>query len=228
MRPSSKPRQRKLWIVAAIASLCGIHEAASARVRGTFNPPDPLEVRFKDEQRPQQPANGPFTLLAAFPEVALQRIVEQAQAKRARMPTRSLSTALTPLAGNPLPARSEVLSSGYGMRRHPILGVMRPHMGVDLAAPTGTPVYATADGVVSSAGWRGGYGLSVTLGHARGFETRYGHMSRINAIPGGRVRRGDVIGWVGSTGLSTGPHLHYETLVRGEAVNPLSSMRRRR
>ena len=124
--------------------------------------------------------------------------------------------------GNPLPLRNEVLSSGFGMRRHPLLGGWRPHLGVDLAAPTGTPVYATADGVVSAAGRRGGYGLSITLEHRQGLETRYAHMSRINVVHGQGVKQGNVIGWVGSTGLSTGPHLHYETRLKGQAVNPLT------
>jgi murein DD-endopeptidase MepM/ murein hydrolase activator NlpD len=123
------------------------------------------------------------------------------------------------------PLRKEVVSSGFGMRLHPLLGVWRPHLGVDLAAPTGTPVYATADGRVSAAGRRGGYGLAITLQHARGMETLYGHMSRLNVARGQSVRRGEVIGWVGSTGLSTGPHLHYETRLQGRAVNPLPRVR---
>jgi murein DD-endopeptidase MepM/ murein hydrolase activator NlpD len=113
------------------------------------------------------------------------------------------------------------LTSGFGMREHPLLGVSRPHLGVDLAAPTGTPVFATADGVVGRAGASGGYGLSIALEHAAGMETRYGHLSRLNVTAGQRVRKGDVIGFVGSTGLSTGPHLHYETRVNGRAVNPM-------
>ena len=95
------------------------------------------------------------------------------------------------------------------------------HSGVDLAAPQGTPVQATADGVVTSAGWRGGYGILISLGHGSGVQTRYAHLSAIAVQPGTRVRAGQVIGYVGSTGNSTGPHLHYEVRVNGRAINPL-------
>jgi murein DD-endopeptidase MepM/ murein hydrolase activator NlpD len=119
------------------------------------------------------------------------------------------------------------LTSGFGLRAHPLLGGVRPHLGVDLAAQTGTPVRATADGVVSLAGARGGYGLAVELQHVTGMQTRYGHLSRIYVALGQRVRKGDVIGLVGSTGRSTGPHLHYETRRNGQAVDPTPFMRRR-
>ncbi|NMJ44218.1 M23 family metallopeptidase [Roseomonas sp. JC162] len=114
------------------------------------------------------------------------------------------------------------VSSGFGMRSHPVLGFNRMHQGIDFAAPSGTPVYAAADGVVASAKREGGYGLMVRLRHANGTETRYAHLSRFGrGITGGRrVRQGDVIGAVGSTGRSTGPHLHYEVIARGRAVNP--------
>lgn len=113
------------------------------------------------------------------------------------------------------------MTSGFGLRTHPLLGGVRAHLGVDLAARMGTPVHATADGRVGAAGMRGGYGLMVELEHGAGMETRYGHLSRLNVTAGQRVSRGDVIGFVGSTGLSTGPHLHYETRVNGRPVNPV-------
>lgn len=119
------------------------------------------------------------------------------------------------------------LTSGFGMRMHPLLGVERAHMGVDLAARMGTPVYATADGVVGSAGVRGGYGLAISIEHAGGMETRFGHLSRLNVVAGQRVRKGELIGLVGSTGLSTGPHLHYETRLNGRPVNPMNYMGRK-
>jgi murein DD-endopeptidase MepM/ murein hydrolase activator NlpD len=114
------------------------------------------------------------------------------------------------------------VSSGFGMRSHPVLGFNRMHQGIDFAAPTGTRVYAAADGTVVSAKRDGGYGLMVRLRHAGGVETRYAHLSRFTRglASGRRVRQGDVIGAVGSTGLSTGPHLHYEVVVAGRAVNP--------
>lgn len=117
-------------------------------------------------------------------------------------------------------ASTRSMSSGFGMRVHPVLGGLRSHKGIDLPAATGTPIYATADGVVGKADWFGGYGLFVELEHGANLETRYGHMSRIAVAEGQRVRKGEVIGYVGSTGRSTGPHLHYEVRIAGEAVNP--------
>jgi murein DD-endopeptidase MepM/ murein hydrolase activator NlpD len=114
------------------------------------------------------------------------------------------------------------LTSGFGERFHPILGYERFHAGVDLGAAAGTPIVAAADGKVMSAGWAGGYGQAVEIAHAGGIETKYGHMSRIAAHSGELVRRGQVIGYVGSTGLSTGPHLHFEVMKNGRPVNPLS------
>jgi murein DD-endopeptidase MepM/ murein hydrolase activator NlpD len=116
------------------------------------------------------------------------------------------------------------MSSGFGMRVHPVLGGLRAHKGIDLPATTGTPIHASADGVVGKADWFGGYGLFVELEHGGGMETRYGHMSRIAVAEGQRVRKGDVIGYVGSTGRSTGSHLHYEVRIGGEAVNPIPYM----
>jgi len=114
------------------------------------------------------------------------------------------------------------MSSGFGMRRHPILGYTRMHAGIDFAARYGSPIYAVTDGVVAFAGRHGGHGNYVRLQHGGGLATGYAHMSRIAAVPGQRVRRGQVIGYVGSTGLSTGPHLHYELYRNGATVNPLS------
>ena len=122
------------------------------------------------------------------------------------------------------PVTVSYLSSGYGMRNHPVLGGRRAHKGIDLAASTGTPIRASADGVVEKADWFGGYGLFVQLDHGGAMETRYGHMSRVAVAEGQQVRKGDVIGYVGSTGRSTGPHLHYEVRVAGEAVNPVPYM----
>ncbi|MCL6730175.1 M23 family metallopeptidase [Sphingomonas hankyongi] len=119
-----------------------------------------------------------------------------------------------------MPVSGQV-TSRFGNRFHPILGHERFHKGVDLRAAAGTPIVAAADGKVVSAGWHGGYGNQVRVMHNGGLETTYGHMSRIAAWAGEAVRRGQVIGYVGSTGLSTGPHLHYEVLKNGRPVNPL-------
>jgi murein DD-endopeptidase MepM/ murein hydrolase activator NlpD len=114
------------------------------------------------------------------------------------------------------------ISSGFGMRRHPILGYTRMHKGMDIAAPWGTPVYAASDGVVQFAGRSSGYGNLVRINHAGPYGTGYGHLSRIVGRPGQRVRRGQLIGAVGNVGLSTGPHLHYELYRNGVAINPRS------
>lgn len=115
------------------------------------------------------------------------------------------------------------ISSSFGMRHHPILGFTRMHQGVDFAVPAGTPIMASGDGVVAAAGWSGGYGNLVELRHDGSYSTRYGHMSRIakGIKPGVRVYQGEVIGYVGMTGLATGPHLHYEVRVNSKAINPL-------
>jgi murein DD-endopeptidase MepM/ murein hydrolase activator NlpD len=119
----------------------------------------------------------------------------------------------------PVPGR---VTSSYGLRRHPILGYKRMHAGIDFKASHGTPIYAVTDGTVQFAGRHGGHGNYVKLSHGGGLATGYGHMSRIAVSNGARVRRGQVIGYVGSTGLSTGPHLHYEMYRNGKTVNPSS------
>jgi murein DD-endopeptidase MepM/ murein hydrolase activator NlpD len=115
-----------------------------------------------------------------------------------------------------------VVSSDFGLRRHPILGYTRMHKGVDFRAGYGTPILAVTDGVIAAAGWAGGYGKQVRISHGGGVTTSYSHMSRIVGEPGTPVRQGQLIGYVGSTGLSTGPHLHYELHVNGVAVDPSS------
>ena len=114
------------------------------------------------------------------------------------------------------------ITSGFGYRIHPILRFARLHKGVDFGAGWGAPIVAAADGRVSRAGWAGGYGRQVRIAHADGIGTSYSHMSSIVAEPGAYVRRGQLIGYVGSSGLSTGPHLHYEVYRWGQAVNPMS------
>ncbi|WP_324740335.1 M23 family metallopeptidase [Tsuneonella sp. CC-YZS046] len=144
-------------------------------------------------------------------------------------PRRSTSArrSITPLPGQTGDGgRASGVTSGMGMRVNPILGRQMFHAGVDLAAPAGKAVRATADGVVTRAGWSGGYGLLVVVRHANGYETRYAHMSRIRVAPGQSLAKGQVIGHVGSTGRSTGPHLHYEVRREGEPVDPKAYMGR--
>lgn len=150
----------------------------------------------------------------------------------------SLDTSPAPIDNKPLtvlerpsvsvpsltPVNDARMTSKFGMRNHPVRGGRRMHKGVDLAAPTGTPVYAAADGIVDLARWGRGYGLYIKIDHGAELETRYAHLSRLAVAAGERVEKGDVIGYVGSTGWSTGPHLHYEVRVDGVAVNPVHYM----
>ncbi|MGH6666079.1 MAG: M23 family metallopeptidase, partial [Pseudolabrys sp.] len=121
------------------------------------------------------------------------------------------------------PVAVGIMRSGFGIRRHPILGYTKMHTGVDWAGPVGTPIYASGNGVIERAGWESGYGKYIRIRHTNGYETAYGHMSAFarGIDEGVRVRQGQVIGFVGSTGLSTGSHLHYEILVNGRFVDPM-------
>ncbi len=133
-----------------------------------------------------------------------------------------------PQASMAVPSRMPVedmrMTSNYGMRNHPILRQRKRHNGVDLAAARGTPVYATADGMVGMAKYYGSYGNYVQIEHGGELETRYAHLSSYTVRAGDMVSKGDLIGYVGSTGRSTGPHLHYEVRIEGEPVNPIPYM----
>ncbi len=136
------------------------------------------------------------------------------EASQAARPVTSASSLFAPVSGR--------MTSGYGMRRHPILGYARLHAGVDFGAAWGSPIFAVSEGLVSYAGRHGGHGNYVRLDHGGGLATGYAHMSRFAVSHGTRVQAGQVIGYVGSTGLSTGPHLHYEVYRDGRTIDPLS------
>jgi murein DD-endopeptidase MepM/ murein hydrolase activator NlpD len=160
---------------------------------------------------------------------ALAAVAEaQSQAGMARPVSGSLAGFRAPSQQVSIPSRTPLagltLTSDFGMRMHPVTGRRAAHKGIDLAAPTGTPIYATGDGMISRASWFSTYGLYVSIEHGGQIQTRYAHMSRLNVAEGQRVRKGDVIGFVGTTGRSTGPHLHYEVRVEGAAVNPVPYM----
>jgi murein DD-endopeptidase MepM/ murein hydrolase activator NlpD len=124
------------------------------------------------------------------------------------------------------PVKTAAFTSGFGVRSDPFQGRAAMHAGIDLSGTVGTPIYATADGIVTDAGWNsGGYGNLIKIDHGRGIETRYGHLSAIGVTAGPRHRRGDLIGRMGSTGRSTGSHLHYEVRIDGRAVNPIPFMK---
>jgi len=123
----------------------------------------------------------------------------------------------------PIEKGTQRLVSGFGPRIHPIYKTLRPHTGVDFTAPTGTPIYSPGNGVVSTVERnRHGYGLMVVIDHGYGYETLYAHLSKFNVRVGQEVKRGEIIGFVGNTGVSTAPHLHYEVIRHGNKVNPIN------
>lgn len=154
--------------------------------------------------------------LAAWKVAAGQMLASNAALERAALQQVPKPDSLLKL---PLPRL--MLTSGFGPRQHPILGGLRSHDGIDIAAQFGTPVRVTGTGVISRAEWAGGYGLLVVLDHDGPLQTRYAHMSRLLVRPGQRVTAGDIIGLVGATGRATGPHLHYEVRIGDRPVNPL-------
>jgi len=144
---------------------------------------------------------------------AMLRSLQKTGKGKQRMTGPQYSVGGLPVAGH--------ITSPFGYRTHPILKTRKLHTGVDIGAPSGTPIHAAGGGEVIWASWRGGYGNCVIIDHGGGKATLYGHMSRLNSSVGRKVAKGDVIGYVGSTGLSTGPHLHYEVRINGTPVNPL-------
>jgi murein DD-endopeptidase MepM/ murein hydrolase activator NlpD len=166
---------------------------------------------------------GPFVSVPANAANAFERQLYRIKLARAQLAHLQQTVTTVPLrkpvAGDP------ESTSGYGVRIDPFLGVPAMHTGHDFRAATGDRVYATASGVVASAGWNGGYGKMIELRHSNGFSTRYAHLSDISVSVGQKVNLGQTIGRVGSTGRSTGPHLHYETRVDGDAVDPQKFIR---
>ncbi|MEJ1161391.1 M23 family metallopeptidase [Prosthecomicrobium sp. N25] len=175
----------------------------------------PATERAEPVPRPKPVAGVGGPLVPAMEPVTL---VRRAETALARLVAARRSAAILPL-GVPV-AGDPTVTSGYGNRSDPFFGVLAMHTGIDFRAETGDPVLATGPGTVSDAGRNGGYGLMVEIDHGSGVSTRFGHLSRIAVEPGTVVRRGQVIGYAGSTGRSTGPHVHYETRINGDAVDP--------
>lgn len=154
---------------------------------------------------------------------------EDSEARAIFQAWKRLDTGLTASIGIAVPSRRPIeqmsLSSSYGMRVHPITGKVARHNGIDIPAPQGTPIYATADGIVGRAQRLGGYGNYVEIEHGNAIQTRYGHMSAFVVVPGQQVKKGEIVGYVGSTGRSTGNHLHYEVRIEGAPVNPMPFVR---
>jgi murein DD-endopeptidase MepM/ murein hydrolase activator NlpD len=142
---------------------------------------------------------------------SIQTLIKNQEAKLASIP------AIQPISNKELTR----IASGFGFRIHPIYGIAKMHNGLDFTAPQGTPIYATGNGTVTSAAAAGGAGNQVVINHGYGYETVYMHMVRIKASVGQIVKRGEIIGWVGSTGASTGPHCHYEVHINGTPVDPV-------
>jgi murein DD-endopeptidase MepM/ murein hydrolase activator NlpD len=142
----------------------------------------------------------------------IEKLIKNQDAKLASIP------AIQPVSNKQLTR----IASGFGMRIDPVYGTPKMHKGLDFTAPQGTPVYATGDGVVTTAGYSdAGFGNHVEINHGYGYESLYGHMVRLKVRLGQRIKRGEVVGWVGSTGKSTGPHCHYEVHINGREVNPV-------
>lgn len=142
----------------------------------------------------------------------LERLIQRKEAMLSAIP------AIQPVSNKNL----DMVASGFGYRIDPIYKTIKMHTGLDFAAAMGTPIYATGDGTVSTTGFdNGGYGNHVIINHGYGYQTLYGHMIKVKAKRGQRVERGEVIGWVGSTGKSTGPHCHYEVIKNGNKIDPV-------
>ena len=209
--------------MAALNSYEDSIESRLRRMRGIINDLG-LDMAQLEAATPRAPMGGPFVPVRLSPEAsAFDRQLYRININRAQMDRLSRTLALVPYRK---PVIGEVeFTSGFGVRSDPFLGRPAMHTGLDFRAQTGDPVRATANGKVVSAGWSGGYGRMVEIDHGNGLSTRYGHLSEIGVKVGDVVKIGQVIGEVGSTGRSTGPHLHYETRIDGEAVDPQKFLR---
>ena len=209
-----------------IASLTSLEDGMESRVRrmrGVFTDLG-LDVGQLEAATPRAAMGGPFVPVKLSADAgAFERQLYRINITRAQVDRLNRTLALVPYRK---PVIGEVeFTSGFGVRSDPFLGRPAMHTGLDFRASTGDPVRATANGKVASSGWAGGYGRMVEVDHGNGLSTRYGHLSEINVKVGDTVKIGQVIGAVGSTGRSTGPHLHYETRIDGEAVDPQKFLR---
>lgn len=210
--------ERQSLAVVALAELAERDTKTIERVVGK------LGLRLADEERPagsealprSKPKDGMGGPLV--PVVDASALFARADAAIERFGRVRRTIGLLPL-GAPIKGDPQV-TSGFGTRNDPFLGSLAMHTGLDFRAETGDPVVATGSGVVTDAGRQGGYGNMIEIDHGNGISTRFGHLSRIGVEVGARVKPGDVIGFAGSTGRSTGPHLHYETRINGDPVNP--------
>ena len=201
----------------------GIIESRVRRMRGVINDLG-LDMGQLEAATPRSGVGGPFVPVKLPADAGpFERQLQRINVSRVQMQRLNATLALVPYRK---PVIGEVeFTSGFGVRNDPFLGRPAMHTGLDFRAATGDPVRVTANGKVVSSGWAGGYGRMVEIDHGNGLSTRYGHLSEINVKVGDVVKIGQVIGAVGSTGRSTGPHLHYETRIDGDAVDPQKFLR---
>jgi murein DD-endopeptidase MepM/ murein hydrolase activator NlpD len=209
--------------LAALSAVEDSMESRARRMRGVFSDLG-LDMTQLEAATPRTAMGGPYVPLKLSPDAgAFERQLYRINITRAQVDRLSRTLALVPYRK---PVIGEVeFTSGFGIRSDPFLGRPAMHTGLDFRAATGDPVRATANGKVVSSGWAGGYGRMVEIDHGNGLSTRYGHLSEINVKVGDQIKIGQVIGAVGSTGRSTGPHLHYETRIDGDAVDPQKFLR---
>jgi murein DD-endopeptidase MepM/ murein hydrolase activator NlpD len=209
-----------------MAALSAVEDGMESRVRRMRGVVSDLGLNLADLEAavPRTAMGGPFVALKLTPSAGpFEKQLYRINTTRTEMDRLNRTLALVPYRK---PVIGEVeFTSGFGVRSDPFLGRPAMHTGLDFRASTGDPVRVTANGKVISAGWSGGYGRMVEVDHGNGLSTRYGHLSEINVRVGEVVKIGQVIGAVGSTGRSTGPHLHYETRIEGEAVDPQKFLR---
>ena len=209
--------------MAALSSVEDGMESRVRRMRGVFTDLG-LDMAQLEAATPRSGVGGPFVPPKLGADAGpFERQLNRINATRAQVDRLNRTLALVPYRK---PVVGEVeFTSGFGVRSDPFLGRPAMHTGLDFRAATGDPVRATANGKVASSGWMGGYGRMVEVDHGNGLSTRYGHLSEIHVKVGDIIKIGQVIGAVGSTGRSTGPHLHYETRIDGDAVDPQKFLR---
>ena len=209
--------------MAALSAVEDGLESRARRMRGVIHDLG-LDMAQLEAATPRSAVGGPFVPVKLSAEAgAFERQLHRIHVTRVQVERLNRTLALVPYRK---PVIGEVeFTSGFGVRSDPFLGRPAMHTGLDFRAASGDPVRATAAGKVVSSGWQGGYGRMVEIDHGNGLSTRYGHLSEINVKVGDVVKIGQVIGAVGSTGRSTGPHLHYETRIDGEAVDPQKFLR---
>jgi murein DD-endopeptidase MepM/ murein hydrolase activator NlpD len=209
--------------MAALNSVEDGMESRVRRMRGVFADLG-LDMAQLEAATPRAGVGGPYVPVKLTSDAgAFERQLYRINITRSQVERLNRTLALVPYRK---PVIGEVeFTSGFGVRNDPFLGRPAMHTGLDFRASTGDPVRATANGKVASSGWAGGYGRMVEIDHGNGLSTRYGHLSEIGVKVGDPIKIGQVIGAVGSTGRSTGPHLHYETRIDGEAVDPQKFLR---